>query len=118
MSRDMLPEGVSIDYLTISGRGEPTLAKDIGNMIRLLKKERKEPVAVITNSSLMNRRDVREELSYADFVIAKLDTCSHESLMEVNKPFSEMKFEDIVEGIQVFRKHFRGKMAIQVMFME
>ena len=66
-------------------------------MIELLKKERKEPVAVITNSSLMNRQDVREELSYADFVIAKLDACSQESLMEINKPLSEMRFENIVD---------------------
>jgi wyosine [tRNA(Phe)-imidazoG37] synthetase (radical SAM superfamily) len=114
---NMLPEDVSIDYLTLSGRGEPTLAKNIGDVIELLKKERKEPVAVITNSSLMNRQDVREELSYADFVIAKLDACSQESLMEINKPLSEMRFENIVEGMKLFRKHFRGKMAIQVMFM-
>jgi wyosine [tRNA(Phe)-imidazoG37] synthetase (radical SAM superfamily) len=115
---DKLPEDISIDYLTLSGRGEPTLAKNLGGMIKLLKKERKEPVAVITNSSLTNRQDVREELSCADFVIAKLDACSQNSLMEVNKPLPEMKFENIVEGMQIFRKHFRGKMAIQVMFME
>ena len=115
---NMLPEDVSIDYLTLSGRGEPTLAKNIGDVIELLKKERKEPVAVITNSSLMNRQDVREELSYADFVIAKLDACSQESLMEINKPLEEMRFENFVEGMKLFRKHFRGKMAIQVMFME
>jgi wyosine [tRNA(Phe)-imidazoG37] synthetase (radical SAM superfamily) len=115
---DMLPEDISIDYLTLSGRGEPTLAKNLGDMIKLLKGARKEPIAVITNSSLMDRQDVREELSYADFVIAKLDACSQESLMEVNKPFPGMKFENIVEGMQIFKKHFRGKMALQVMFME
>ncbi len=115
---DMLPEDISIDYLTLSGRGEPTLAKNLGDMIKLLKEARKEPIAVITNSSLINRQDVREELSYADFVIAKLDACSPESLMAVNKPLPEMKFENIVDGMQIFRKHFQGKMAIQVMFME
>jgi wyosine [tRNA(Phe)-imidazoG37] synthetase (radical SAM superfamily) len=114
---DMLPEDISIDYLTLSGRGEPTLAKNLGDMIKLLKGARKEPIAVITNSSLMNKQDVREELSYADFVIAKLDACSPESLMAVNKPLPEMKFENIVEGMQIFRKHFQGKMAIQAMFM-
>ena len=115
---DMLPEDISIDYLTLSGRGEPTLAKNLGDMIKLLKGARKEPIAVITNSSLMNRQDVREELSYADFIIAKLDVCSPESLMAVNKPLPEMKFENIVEGMQIFRKHFQGKMAIQSMFMQ
>jgi wyosine [tRNA(Phe)-imidazoG37] synthetase (radical SAM superfamily) len=114
---DMLPQDISIDYLTLSGRGEPTLAKNLGSMIKLLKGERKEPIAVITNASLMNRHDVREELSYANFVIAKLDACSQESLMEVNKPLPEMRFENVLEGMKIFRKHFRGKMALQVMFM-
>ena len=115
---DMLPHNISIDYLTLSGRGEPTLAKNLGDMIKLLKKVRKEPVAVITNSSLIGRQDVREELSYADFVIAKLDACSQESFMKVNKPLPEMKFDNMVEGMEIFRKHFVGKMALQVMFMQ
>ena len=114
---DMLPQDISIDYLTLSGRGEPTLAKNLGDMVKLLKGARKEPIAVITNSSLMNRQDVREELSYADFVIAKLDACSQESFMEINKPVSAMRFENVLEGMKIFRKHYRGKMALQVMFM-
>lgn len=115
---EMLPQDISIDYLTLSGRGEPTLAKNLGGMIKLLKTVRKEPVAVITNSSLIGKQDVREELSYADFVIAKLDSCSQKSFMEINNPLPEMKFENIVEGMEIFRKHFGGKMALQIMFIQ
>jgi wyosine [tRNA(Phe)-imidazoG37] synthetase (radical SAM superfamily) len=115
---EMLPADVTIDYITISGRGEPTLANNLGNVISAVKMIREEPVAVITNSSLMNRQDVHEELSSADFVIAKLDACSQESFQAINQPFEKIEFDAIVEGIKEFKRHFRGKLALQVMFMK
>lgn len=114
---DALPE-TPIDYITISGRGEPTLADNLGNAISAIKACRKEPVAVITNSSLINKPDVRDELSKADLVIAKLDASSQESLILINQPHKGIKFEAIVEGLRNFRKQFKGKLALQIMFME
>jgi wyosine [tRNA(Phe)-imidazoG37] synthetase (radical SAM superfamily) len=114
---DILPEA-SIDYITISGRGEPTLACNLGNVVSAVRTIRKEPVAIITNSSLMNRQDVRDELLSADLVIAKLDACSPESFIRVNQPFQGISFEAIVEGIKEFKKQFRGKLALQIMFMK
>ncbi len=61
------------DYITFSGRGEPTLALNLGEMIRGVKAARPEKVAVITNSSLMHLQAVRDDLMAADFVLAKLD---------------------------------------------
>ena len=62
-----------VDYITFAGRGEPTLAKNLGEMIRGIKAIRHEKVAVLTNSSLMNLKEVRDDLMAADFVLAKLD---------------------------------------------
>lgn len=115
---NMLPTDISINYLTISGRGEPTLAQNLGSIINLLKKTRQEQVAVITNASIMDRGDVQEELAGADLVIVKLDACSQASLSEINKPHPAIRFENIFEGIKIFRKLFSGKMALQIMFMQ
>lgn len=115
---EMLPVGIDIDYITLSGRGEPTLAINLGDTINALKGIRKEAIAVITNSSLMNRQDVREELSSADFVIAKLDACSQESFMAVNQPFKGAEFDAIVQGIKEFKRYFKGRLALQIMFMK
>jgi wyosine [tRNA(Phe)-imidazoG37] synthetase (radical SAM superfamily) len=109
---------VPIDYITFSGRGEPTLAKNLGSMINAAKKLRRESIAVITNSSLMDGQDVRDELSYADFVIAKLDASSQGSLALVNRPFQGIEFDAMVEGIKEFKRHFQGKLALQIMFMK
>ncbi len=112
------PTDPAIDYITLSGRGEPTLAINLGEVIDALRGVRQESIAVITNASLMSRQDVRGDLARADLVIAKLDACSPELFVKVNRPSHELRFDAILEGIKEFRKHFRGKLALQAMFMK
>lgn len=109
----------SIDYITFSGAGEPTLAKNLGAMIKAVRKIRREKVAVITNASLMNRRDVQQDLSLADFVLAKLDADSEESFQTMNRPMSVMppiNFRSILGGIKGFNSLYKGRLALQIMF--
>ena len=113
---DLLPP-VRIDYITFSGRGEPTLAANLGRMIKAIKRIRKEKIAVLTNSSLLNRRDVQEDLLPADFVVAKLDAGSQSVFETVNKPMDVIKFDAILEGIKNFRSIYKGKLALQIMFI-
>ena len=113
-----LPPSMTIDYITFSGMGEPTLAGNLGEVIKKIRGIRKEKIAVITNSSLMWDKSVREELSLADFVIAKLDSFSQESFKRINRPIEGIKFEDVYNGIKSFRKEHNTKLAIQIMFFE
>jgi wyosine [tRNA(Phe)-imidazoG37] synthetase (radical SAM superfamily) len=108
---------MSIDYITFSGRGEPTLAENLGSLIMAVRKVRRESVAVITNASLIDRQEVRNELSHADFVITKLDASSRESFININRPCTGIEFDAIIAGMKEFRKDFKGKLALQVMFM-
>jgi wyosine [tRNA(Phe)-imidazoG37] synthetase (radical SAM superfamily) len=114
---DAIPE-MGIDYITFSGRGEPTLASNLGSVVDMVRSTRNESICVITNSSFMRRKDVREELSHADFVIAKLDASSQESFTAINKPFSKIDFSTVVEGIKEFKRYYRGRLGLQIMFMD
>lgn len=114
---ESLPD-VKIDYLTFSGRGEPTLALNLGEAIRALKRIRKEKISVITNSSLIGRKDVRKDLLAADFVIAKLDAATDDVFEAINRPAKGVCFRDVVEGLADFRKEFTGRLALQVMFIK
>jgi len=106
----------SLDYITFSGRGESTLAANLGEAIKAVKLIRKEPIAVLTNGSLMGEDEVRKELVLADFVVAKLDACSPDSLQEINNPDKDIEFTNVLEGIKEFRKSYQGKLALQIMF--
>ena len=87
---DSLP-ALKIDYITFSGTGEPTLAENLGQMIKAIKQIRREKIAVLTNSSLMYREDVQRDLFLADFVVAKLDAPSQTIFELVNRPIKTIK---------------------------
>jgi wyosine [tRNA(Phe)-imidazoG37] synthetase (radical SAM superfamily) len=113
-----LPPNLSISYITFSGRGEPTLAKNLGKVIKRIKTLRKEKIAVITDSSLMRDKSVREDLSRADFIMAKLDAFDEESFKKISKPAKGIRFKDVYEGIKSFRAEHNARLGIQIMFFE
>lgn len=122
-SKDVLRElkllpGIDIDFITFSGTGEPTLAENLGEMIKEVKEARPEKVAVLTNSSLLSRDDVKKDLSMADLVVCKLDGASQKVFEEINRPAEGLKIDEIAESIKNFRKSFPGKLALQIMFIE
>ncbi len=113
----MLPP-IKIDYITFSGAGEPTLAKNLGRMIKAVKKIRKEPVAVITNSSLMRAEDVKKDLLEADLVVAKLDAHSERIFRKINRPGEGLSLSEAIKAIKHFKARYKGKLALQIMFIK
>lgn len=110
--------GISADYATFSGVGEPSLASNLGEAITLIKSVLKLPVAVLTNSSLMSREDVRRDLTLADVVVAKIDAPNEELLRQINRPYLQCTFGEISRAIKLFRGEYQGKLALQMMFIE
>ena len=58
----------SADVITLSGSGEPTLALNMGEVIRALKERTGKPVMVLTNATTLGDPQVRKELAEADRV--------------------------------------------------
>jgi wyosine [tRNA(Phe)-imidazoG37] synthetase (radical SAM superfamily) len=109
---------IKADYATFSGMGEPTLASNLGEAIELARSILDLPIAVLTNSSLMFRKDVRQQLAHADVVVAKLDVPNEELFTMVNRPAPGLHFDQIKDGLRRFRHKYRGKLALQIMFIE
>jgi len=109
---------IEADYATFSGMGEPTLASNLGEAIELARSILDLPVAVLTNSSLMFRENVRQQLAHANVVVAKLDVPNANLFAKVNRPASSLRFDLIVDGMRRFRDTYRGKLALQVMFVQ
>lgn len=107
-----------VDFLTFSGRGEPTLASNLGPLIHALRGVRGEPIAVITNGSLLFREDVRRDLNLADYVSVKLDAVTPQMFTTVNGPSPEQSFSALLQGLFSFRRFFSGKLVLQVMMLD
>jgi len=108
---------IAADYATFSGMGEPTLAINLGQAIQLARAILRLPVAILTNSSLISREDVRQELAQADVVVAKVDAPSEELFHQINNPCVSYTLNDILQAIKLFRMSYRGKLALQMMFI-
>jgi len=107
----------NIDMITFSGTGEPTLNSQLGDMIDFARNFGIR-VAVLTNSSLLSNREVRDALGHADIVAAKLDAPNEELFQKINNPVEGLHFQTVVKGIKAFREEFKGKLALQMMFVD
>lgn len=112
-----LAKNIAADYLTFSGVGEPTLASNLGQAIAVAKSILSLPVAVLTNSSLMPREDVREELAKADVVIASVDAPNEQLFHEINRPALDYSLNEILQALKLFKKKYKGKLALEMMFV-
>jgi wyosine [tRNA(Phe)-imidazoG37] synthetase (radical SAM superfamily) len=108
--------GEAIDYLTFVPDGEPTLDLHIGEEIKRLRKLGLK-IAVITNSSLIWKTDVREELLKADWVSLKVDALSPDVWRKVNRPYGPLSLGRILEGISEFARVFKGELATETMLI-
>ena len=106
------------DVATFSGSGEPTLNKRLGGMIDIVRDISGLPVVVLTNSSLMHDKEVRNDLAKADIVVAKLDAPNHRLFQEIDDPHPEIDFHSMLKGMKRFRDEFHKIYALQMMFVE
>lgn len=116
--REALERKGRVDVLTLSGSGEPTLDKQAGETIRLLKKLFGLPVAVITNGSLLYRKAVREEICGADLILPSMDAWTEPMFMKINRPHPGLKLEKILQGLAALRKEFRGEIWLEILLVK
>lgn len=106
------------DIITLSGNGEPTLAANIGEVIREIKAFTLKPVLVLTNSAHLSDPLVRREISAADRIFCKLDAAEEKTFRKINRPVEGITLRRIVDGIKTLRAEYAGFLAIQTMLTQ
>ena len=117
--KEIIGRNPKINYITISGSGEPTLYKGLDKIIAAIKKvtQNKYPVAVITNSSLLYKGEVRDELKKADLIVPSLDAATSKTFSKINRPCKGITLKRIVSGLIQLRKEFKGKIWLEIMLI-
>jgi len=109
--------GEHVDYLTFVPDGEPTLDKNLKETILLLK-HLNVKIAVITNSSLLWDKNVREALSPADWVSVKVDSVYQDIWKKINRPHGNLNIDLILEGIRQFADEYKGLLNTETMLVK
>jgi len=110
-------EAKVLNYVTLSGFGEPTLNVVIGELIHKIKTETPYAVAVITNASLLRDKEVRASLLEANLIVPSLDAATQRIFQKIDRPCEGIQIEEIIEGLIALRKEFRGKIWLEVMLV-
>lgn len=106
------------DYITFSGSGEPTLNSRISDVLKFIKKLKPEvPIAVLTNGTLLSRKEVRNELLVTDIVLPSLDAATEMSFQKVNRPHHAIKIEEYIKGLIDFRNEYKGEIWLEVLII-
>jgi wyosine [tRNA(Phe)-imidazoG37] synthetase (radical SAM superfamily) len=116
VDRFLREETSSVDYLSLSGSGEPTLNSQIRKVIEGVKKITSIPIAVITNGSLFYLEEVRHDLIEADVILPSLDAVSSDAFLKINRPEAGLSAERIIEGLEKFRRIYKGKIWLEILF--
>lgn len=106
------------DVVTLSGSGEPTLYRPMGELIGEIKRLSGLPVAVITNSSLLWLPEVRDELSRADIVLPSLDAATEGAYRRINRPHELCELPKVIEGLERFLSTYAGMVLFEILLVE
>ncbi len=110
-------KGELIDYLTFVPDGEPTLDINLGQEIKLIKSLGIR-IAVITNSSLIDKKIVRENLMKADLISFKIDSVEEEIWRKVDRPNRNLSLKDILNSILKFKENYKGEIITETMLIK
>lgn len=117
--KSMKENGESLDVITFSGNGEPTLHPEFSGVIDDVVDLRDKyfpgvKISVLSNSTRIGRGEIDSALMHVDNNILKLDSAIDSTVSIIDRPtYSGYNVGDIVERM----RWFNGKCIVQTMFL-
>ncbi len=116
--KDYISKNPKLDYITFSGAGEPLLYSKIGQLINYIKETYPQyKLALITNSSHLNRPDISQDLLKLDMIMPSLDAVDQSTFQAINRPHEDIKVSEIIKNLITFNKTFPGEMWLEIFFV-
>lgn len=110
--------GAPLDVITYAGNGEPTLHPEFSEIIddSIALRDKYFPqarIAVLSNSTMLNKPKVFEALKRVDQNILKLDSAFDSTVHLLNQPRVKFSTKELTENL----KSFDGNLIIQTLFL-
>jgi wyosine [tRNA(Phe)-imidazoG37] synthetase (radical SAM superfamily) len=114
----MIRRGTKVDCITFAGNGEPTLHPELAEIIDRTRLFRDKYVpqaklAILSNSSTVNKEEVRDALEMLDMRVMKLDAGSEELMRHLNKPAPPLYLGEIVDGLKKLKDVILQSLFVQ-----
>jgi wyosine [tRNA(Phe)-imidazoG37] synthetase (radical SAM superfamily) len=115
----MQAQAQDLDVITFAGNGEPTLHPKFSDIINDTIELRNKyfpnaRIAVLSNSTMLHKKDVVDALTRIEQNILKLDSGVDETIQILNKPHVPITVEKLVKSLE----QFNGNFILQTMFVK
>ncbi len=108
----------AVDVLTVTAKGEPTLHRGLGAILRHIKQRTEKPVAVLTNGTTLTDPEVRRDLLVADLVVPSLDAARPETFQRVDRPVAGLDLHEAIAGLTTFSHQYAGKLWLEILLVQ
>ena len=108
---------ITPDVITLSGSGEPTLHSEIDQVIAFIKGLTNIKIALLTNGSLLWKKELRSRVSRADILIPTLSTVFENTFKAIHRPHSDLSLPVIIEGLKDLRQEYQGRLFLEVILL-
>ncbi len=108
----------SLDVVTFSGSGEPSLNLQLAAMVNTVREWLPQlPVVLLTNGSLLDFQQVLRNLCVFDIITVKFDAGDDETHQAINRPVASFRHDQLVRGLHELRKSSNVTIALEVMLL-
>ncbi len=117
--KEALKKFSDINVITITSNGEPTLYEDLDKLVDVLNniKDNKK-LLILSNGSLIYKKEIQETLKKIDIVKLSLDCTSHRCFKKIDRPLKELSIDKIIEGMIEFRKIYKRILIIEILVVK
>jgi wyosine [tRNA(Phe)-imidazoG37] synthetase (radical SAM superfamily) len=117
--KQALEKHPSINVITLTANGEPTLYPYLDELINKLDKIKGDTkTLILTNAGTIYKKEVQQVLSKIDIVKLSLDCVSTSCFKKLDRINSEVDTSKIVNGMVEFRKLYDKELILETLFVE
>lgn len=108
----------SPDVITLTGSGEPTLNSTMDRVMDRIREISNIPIALLTNGSLLWRKEIRHRAMKADIILPTLCTGFKATFKLIHRPHPQLDLDRVVEGLALLREEYPGELLLEVMVID
>ena len=108
-----------LDVITLTANGEPTLYPYLDELIDFVNLHKRSAKSLIlSNSSTIMQKHIRDSLVKLDIVKLSLDAVSPKVFKKIDRAEHSIDITGILEGIKLFKEIYKGDLILEILFVK
>ncbi len=116
---EALQRFLDVEVITITANGEPTLYPYLDELIDELNKIKQDKkLLILSNASRIHEPQIQKVLAKLDIVKLSLDCATPRCFKRLDRPLKSISLEQIIQGMERFRRVYPGLLVIEVLVVK